>query len=503
MFEYLAQGFQVIASLDCLLLLCAGVIAGTIFGCIPGLSTNMCMVVFMPIAFTLEVPQALSLLMGIYNGGTAGGLISAILINIPGTAASIATTFDGHPMAKRGEAGKALGIAILYSCIGCFLGFLALISIAPALASFGLKFGYPEFFALGVCALLVIASVVTDNVLKGLGAVFLGMALSMIGTAPIDHVSRLTFGVQELAGGIDMITLITAFFAMGALFQAAEEGPNAKADIHSQYTLKGFGVSIKEFIGQTFNMLRSAAIGIVIGILPGMGGNISNLVAYSVAKGQSKHPEKFGTGCIDGIVASETSNNATVGGALIPMLTLGIPGDGASALLLSTFMVLGFTPGPTFFLQQMSTVSAIYLLMLFSSIAMLLIIRGALPFFIKMLSTPKCLLLPSIVLLSAVGVLGSSRLIFNIWVCAFVGLLSFAMQKLSIPIGPTTVAFILTPMIETNLRRGLIVMPNRTFFEFFKSPIVTVLLTVGVLVMVWKMFQLIHKTVYNRQGSTP
>ena len=501
MIEYLSAGLHMVLTWDCLLFLCLGVVVGTIFGCIPGLSTNMCMVVFMPIAFTLEVPQALALLMGIYNGGTTGGLISAILINIPGTAAAIATTFDGHPMAEKGEAGKALGIGILYSCLGCFMGFIALISIAPALASLGLKFGYPEFFALGVCALLVIASVVTENVLKGLGAVLLGMAMSMVGTAPIDYVSRLTFGVDALSGGIDMITLITAFFAMGALFQNAEEGHNAKATFNTHYHLRGFGISIREFIGQLFNMVRSAVIGILIGILPGMGGNISNLVAYSVAKGQSKHPEKFGTGCIDGVVASETSNNATVGGALIPMLTLGIPGDGASALLLSTFMVLGFTPGPTFFVQQMNTVSAIYLLMLFSSIAMLIIIRGALPFFIKMLSVPKFLLLPAIVLLSVVGVLGSTRLIFDVWVCVFVGLLSFAMQKLSIPIGPTTVAFILTPMIETNLRRGLIVMPNQTFWEFFESPIVTVLLAVGVLVVVWKIIGAIRASLKKKRAA--
>ncbi len=483
MLEYLNEGLALITNLRCILLLFGGTILGVLFGCVPGLTTNMCLVVMLPLSFTLKSIDAISLLMGIQVGGCTGGLISAILINIPGTPANICTTFDGHPMAKRGEAERAINISLFYSFLGNLLGFAALISIAPWLANFSLKFGYYEFFAIGVFSITIISTLISDSVLKGLGSAALGMALALIGTAPIDYANRLTFGVINLDGGIQLITLTIGLYAFGALYEVAEKDLEIERTIqNTKRNIKGFGISLKEFSQQSFNMIRSAIIGIIIGVLPGLGAHISNLVAYSIAKNQSKYPEKYGTGIIDGLVASETSNNATIGGAYIPLLTLGIPGDGSTALILATLIIHGIVPGPSLFRNQGDIVYAIFLLLLIASFSMLIVIKGLLHYFISALSLPEHILIPIIILLSVVGVFGSTKLIFDIWLCVFIGLLAFFMNKVKIPLGPLLIAYVITPIIEINLRRGLMVAKNRTFWEFFQSPIFCVLICLSILV---------------------
>lgn len=499
MLDMLSVGFENIGNPTCILLLCCGVTLGSIFGCIPGLTTNMCLAVTMPMSFSLPMMQAISLLMGVYVGGCSGGLIAAVLINIPGTPSNVATTFDGYPMAHKGEPGRALGIGIFYSFCGTLLGFLALITISPLLASFGLLFGYYEYFALGVFALTIISGIVTGNVLKGLGAAAIGMTIALVGMAPVDSVVRLTFGIRDLISGFRLLTLTVGFYAVGALIDTAEKaGEKTEAVVIGKFKMHGFGFTFKEFREQFPNMIRSAAIGICIGILPGMGGNISNLVAYSVAKNNSKYPEKFGTGIIDGIVAPETANNATIGGSITPMLTLGIPGSGATALLLGALMVFGVTPGPMLFVNQADVVYSIYFLLLIGSLCMLIIIRGALPFFISMLKVPKHLLMPILILLCSVGAFASGKLIMDVWICFFFGVFSFFLRKMKIPIAPLVIAFILTPMIEANLRRGLMATPTGSILYFFTSPIVCVFFAITFLVIGFSVYKNVKAM---RQGA--
>lgn len=487
MLEYVSEGWALVGNVSCILIMCGGVVLGMTFGCIPGLTTNMCLAIMLPICYSLPAMQAISILLGIYIGGCYGGCIGAILINIPGTPASVATCFDGYPMTLRGEAGRALGIAIFYSFLGTFLGFLALIFISPALANIGLKFGYYEFFALGLLTLTLIAGIVSDDVVKGLGAAVLGMVIACIGTAPVDGAVRLTFGYRYLVTGVKILPLTIGLYAVSALLEQAEAGSNFVQPPLPKYKLKGFGFSLKEFISQLWNMLRSAVLGIFIGILPGMGANISNLVAYSVAKNSSKNPEKFGKGCIDGLVASETSNNATLGGAIIPLLTLGIPGDSSTALLLSCLVVFGVTPGPIMFATQKNIVYSIFILVLLAALVSLLVVRCGLPIFVSMLKVPKYYLLPIFVLLSAVGIYGSSKLTSDIWICLVAGAFAYILKKTKVPITPLVIAYIITSVIETNLRRGLTIAPNRSFSDFFSSKLFCILFAATIIILIYSI----------------
>jgi putative tricarboxylic transport membrane protein len=487
------DGFGNILNPQCLLLLCGGTAFGAIFGCIPGLNAQICLAVTLPLTFAFPPIPAMCTLIGVYIGGVSGGLISAILIGIPGTPSSVATVLDGYPMTKKGEAGKALNVGIFYSFLGTLFGFLALITIAPFLASLGLKFGYYEFFALILCSLTIISGLVTGNIVKGLGSTALGMALAMMGTAPIDAAQRFTFGTRFLKSGFDLITMCVGFYAFFAYLEAAGSKAGNGVKVVANYKIKGFGFTFQEFKDNFVNFLRSATIGLGIGILPGMGGNISNLVAYSMAKSQSKHPEKFGTGIMDGVVASETANNATIGGAILPLLTLGIPGDGATALIIGGLMVYGITPGPLMFANQADLVYSIYALMFLGSFVMLFIIRGALPFFVKLLDIPASLLMPIIVLLASVGVYCSTKSTSDVWIALGLCLLSYFMRIVNIPIAPLVVAFILTPMVEINLRRGLLVAPNRSFWDFFSSPIFVGFFITTILVVIYCVFSEIRR----------
>lgn len=314
----------------CLFLIWGGTMLGIIFGSIPGLSATMAVVLFLPLTFGMEPTMGLALLVGLYMGGISGGLISAILLKIPGTPSSISTVFDGGPMAERGEAGRALGVGILASGIGSLIGIVALIFISPLLAKVCLLFGATEYFAVAVFSLTIIAALSGKDMLKGLLAGLFGLALSMVGMAPVDAMSRFTFGNYQLLPGFDITVLLIGVFAVTDIVQAGI-GRKHLADGFEKktYHLKGYGLSVKEFITQIPNFIISSVIGIVIGILPGIGGSTGGLLAYTAEKSRSKYPEKFGTGIIDGVIASETANNAVTAFNMAMQLSkyaaLGIP----------------------------------------------------------------------------------------------------------------------------------------------------------------------------------
>ena len=315
---------------SCIIWVFIGTVVGIIFGCIPGLTATMAIAMFLPVTYNMASTQGISVLTALYIGGISGGLISAILLNIPGTPASIATCLDGRPMALKGEAGKALGVGIVFSFLGTIISLLALILISPPLAEIAIKFGPFEYFSITIFSLTLIIPLSSKNVVKGLMTGVLGLVFATVGMAPIDSVQRYTFGNPALKSGFDILTVLVGVFAISEILLAAEASRSGiKKDVSAitDFKIKGFGFSIKEFTSQFVNMIRSAAIGIGLGILPGIGSGTSNMLSYSIAQNQSKHPEKFGTGIIDGVVASETANNATIGGTIIPLLTLGIPGE--------------------------------------------------------------------------------------------------------------------------------------------------------------------------------
>ena len=486
------EGFAAILNVQCLLLIVAGVVLGIIFGAIPGLSANMAVTLCLPLSFSLEPIPGIALLIALYLGGISGGLISAILIKIPGTPASIATTFDGGPLADKGEAGKALGTGIIFSFLGGLFSIICLIFISPWLADVALKFGPFEYCAVGIFSLTLVSGLVGKDIIKGLLGAFIGIMLATIGSAPIDGAPRFTLGFPALQGGVDVISLMIGLFAVAEVIKAAEDsvikGEKAKA---TSYKIKGLGITLKEIWSQKWGALRAAVIGTAIGILPGLGGSTANIVAYSVAKNQSKYPEKFGTGIMDGVVASETSNNATVGGALIPLLTLGIPGDVTTAILLGALTIQGLTPGPLLFETEGVFVYSIFAGLLLANVVMIVLMYAGMHGFVKLLSIQKRYLLPVVMVLCLVGAFAINNRVFDVWCVLVFGVMGYLLNKAEIPFAPIIMGFILAPIIELYLRRASM-LGEGDLTPFFTRPISCVFIVITILFLAWSVFKFIR-----------
>lgn len=482
MLELIAVGFSEIANLQCILLIAAGVLLGIIFGSIPGLSATMAIALCLPMTYGLEPISGMALLVGLYIGGISGGLVAAILLRIPGTPSSVATCFDGYPLAAKGQAGKALGVGIFFSFLGTIFGVAILMTVSPIIAKFALKFSFYEYFAVGVFSMTMMASLISGSVVKGLVSGAIGFLFAMVGAAPIDGLPRLTFGFHALDGGFDILPLLIGMFAISEILKAAKERNAKKMTVMQDFKIKGFGFTFAEFRGQIVNFIRSAIIGTGIGILPGIGGGTSNILAYTAAKNSSKTPEKFGTGIIDGIVASEAANNATIGGALVPLLTLGIPGDAATALLLGGLTIHGLNPGPLMFDKQGDLVYGIFAICLIANLMMLIFEYGGIKVFARILMVPKYILMPIILVLCVVGAYGLNSRLFDVWAILLFGIVAYVLEKFNVPLTPIILGFILGPTIETNLRRGLIASQG-SYLPFITSPIAVVFLTVSVVVV--------------------
>ncbi|MFV0441429.1 MAG: tripartite tricarboxylate transporter permease [Lachnospirales bacterium] len=488
------EGLLSVLNLGCITAIIIGVIIGIIFGSIPGLTSTMAVALCLPITFSMTPIMGISMLIALYVGGTSGGLISAILLKIPGTPSSMATTFDGVPMAEKGEAGRALGVGILYSFIGTIFSIIALIFISPTLAKIALKFGPYEYFAICLFALTMIGSMVGDNLLKGLLSAIMGITFSLFGIASIGGVERFTFGITSLENGFDMLPVMIGLFAVAEVLKVASQGLIEFSNTTGGYKIKGFGISISEFMEQSWNMVRSALIGIGIGILPGIGGATSNIVAYSVAKQQSKYPEKFGTGIIDGVIATETSNNASIGGALIPLLTLGIPGDTVTAMILGGLTLHGITPGPLLFQNSGTLVYGIFAAFLIATIVMLIVEYGGIRVFVKVLSVPKYFLLPIVMMLCVVGTYGANHNMFDVWTALIFGIVGFFMSKYKIPQAPLILGFVLGTTIEENLIRGLM-YSNNNFLIFFSSPIAATFIGITIFTVLYKIYKQVKSNI--------
>lgn len=440
----------------CLALIWFGTVLGIIFGSVPGLSATMAVVLFLPLTFSMEPTRGIALLVGLYMGGISGGLISAILLKIPGTPSSISTVFDGGPMAEKGEAGRALGVGILYSFIGSVIGIVALAFISPLLAKVCLLFGAADYFGVAVFSLTIIAALSGKDMLNGLMAGLIGLALSMVGLAPIDAQIRYTFGNYQLMSGFDITVLLIGVFAVTDIVLAGFGRRDlSKTFQKKKWNLKGYGLSMAEFIQQIPNAVISSIIGIGIGILPGIGGSTAGLIAYTAEKSRSKYPEKFGTGIIDGIIASETANNAVIGGSLVPLLCMGIPGNTVAAVFLGGLLVHGISPGPLIFDKSGQYVYGIYFALLVSSIFMVIFERLGLPVFAKLLDVPKHILLPIIMVMCCVGAYSANSRVFDVQCVLFFAMLGLFFKVFKIPSTPLIIGFILGSMFEENLRQAL------------------------------------------------
>ncbi|MDR0467136.1 MAG: tripartite tricarboxylate transporter permease [Deltaproteobacteria bacterium] len=469
-----------------------GVEVGIVFGAIPGLSATMAIAIFLPVTYGLSTVEGMACLVGLFVGGISGGLISAVLLNMPGTPASVATCFDGNPMAAKGQADKALGAGILFSFFGTVFGNVALVFIAPALAGIAIKFGPHEYFAVTFFSMSLIITLASDSLQKGLISGLLGFTFAMVGLDAIEASPRFTMDFRVIRSGFNVLTVLIGLYAVAEVLTNCEKPDDTdSAQILADVKMRGVGIGLKEALGQTVNFVRSAVIGLFIGILPGIGGGTSNIVAYTVAKNQSKHPERFGKGELSGVVASESANNAGIGGAMIPMLTLGIPGDTTTAMLLGGLMIHGVTPGPLIFETHGSLMYAIFVLLALSSLTMLVTEFLGLRLFIKVLKVPKYYLLPVIVALCAVGAFGLNSRVFDVGSVLFFGLAGYLLSKCGYPLPPLILGFILGPILELNLRRGL-TSSQGNFLDFFTRPIAGCIIVFTLLFIAYSLFKVLR-----------
>ncbi|GHV34883.1 C4-dicarboxylate ABC transporter permease [Synergistales bacterium] len=477
------EGILLIFNPVCLGLILLGVLVGIVFGAMPGLSATMAVVLFLPMSFGMQPMNGIALLVGLYLGAISGGLITAILLKIPGTPSSIATVFDGGPMADNGEAGKALGVGILYSFLGGLISILALIFISPYLAKLTLKFAPAEYFAIAIFSLTIIASLSGKSLLKGLLSGVLGIALSMVGMAPLDSFTRFTFGYYQLLSGFDIVVILIGVFAVtDIILSGFGRRTLAEKMEKKEFKLNGFGISWLEFKQQFGNLIRSSLIGIGIGILPGIGGSTAGLLAYTATKNASKYPEKFGTGVVDGVIASETANNAVIGGSLIPLLTMGIPGNTVTAIFLGGLIIHGISPGPLIFVKSGAIMYGIFTALIVANIFMIIFETACLRWFVKLLDIPKHLLLPIIMVLCIVGSFSAASRIFDVWCVVAFGMAGMFFKMFQIPTTPLIIGVILGPMAEENLRRALMASGG-DWSVFITRPISAVFLAIAAISM--------------------
>lgn len=491
MLDMFAVGFSEIMSVSVILLCFVGVILGIFFGAAPGMTSSMGIALVLPVTYGMSIIHGMAILLGIYIGSISGGLITAILINIPGTPASVATTFDGHPMAQRGEGGRAIRVGTLYSFLGGLFSLIALFFISPMLAKWALKFGPVEYFSIAFLSLLLISSLSGASIIKGVISATLGVMFTTVGMAPVDTVRRYTFGIRDLDAGFQLLPVMIGIFAVMEIIKSAESSEQADTKPLS-YKSKGIGVSWKEFKEQLRNFFVSASIGTGIGILPGLGAAISNLISYSVSRDSSKYPEKYGTGIIDGLIASETANNAVAGGAMIPLLTMGIPGDAGTAMLLAAFMLHGITPGPLLFNTHGNVIYAMFAILIVVHIMMFFVQLYGLPFFLKLLEIPGNILFPIVMVLASVGAFAMNNRVFDIWAIVIFALVGYGLNKFNFPAAPVVLGFVLGPILELNLRRGLMATYG-SFGEFFTRPISGTVLAFAAVLILFNIYKSIRK----------
>lgn len=465
------------------LLSLVGVFLGIVLGAIPGLSGGTAITVLLPFTYAMEPMLAMAILVGIYVGGESGGYISAVLLGIPGTTSNVATCYDGYAMTKKGEATKALSIATISSFLGTFPSILVAMIACPVIAKFAVKMGPWEYFGLCFMAIMLVISLSKENFLKGFIGAALGLFLTQIGNAPVSGTPRFTFGTYRLAGGFNILTVLIGLFAGSIIVLSYAKGTSGLSDTYTG-KIERFSFPGKELIYNVFNIIRSFVVGIFIGFLPGMGPALSNVVSYGMAKSSSKHPEEFGKGCPDGVFAPEVANNAAVGGALIPMISLGIPGDGITVLLLSALTIHGFALGPLFQKTQPRLVYLIFVAAMVGAIFTLFVEIIGIRLLPKILSIKCHFLYPAILLISMMGVYANATNIFTLYCVVFFTLLGVWLTYAEIPFTPFILSYVLGGILETNFRNA-ISYAGGDWLSFFKRPVSCILILIAIFFAVY------------------
>jgi|TARA_R110001583_G_scaffold195257_2_gene370976 putative tricarboxylic transport membrane protein len=469
---------------ELLLLVGVGTFAGVYVGAIPGLSVTMAVSILISFTFSWDVLPAISLMIGIYMGGVYGGSRTAILLNIPGAPSAIATAMDGYPMAQRGEAGEAIGTTTVMSFFGGLVGIVVLAVLAPFVSDFALKFQPRDYMLLAVLGILLVGSLSSGSLVKGIFAGALGIAIGAVGMDPLTFTERFTFDIPLMRGGINFIAVMIGMFGVSeALMQLHHvDTPAIRQKINR--IVPSFG-TIRKHLPLS---LQTSTIGVLIGALPGTGGDIAALMAYDHAKRVTKNPSRpFGEGAIEGLVAPETANNAAVGGAFIPMMTLGIPGDAVTAIMIGALFIHGLNPGPMLMVEQPDMFWFIVGALVMANFFMLLFGLTGIKLFTKIVEMPRAVLIPLILLLSIVGAYAVNNSITDVyWMLGF-GVFGYFMRHYGYPLGPVILGVILSRLLDDNWRRAIISEREdlgRFFHGILTSPLSLVLFVAVILIFV-------------------
>ncbi|MBS4192336.1 tripartite tricarboxylate transporter permease [Bacillus sp. FJAT-49705] len=472
------EGFRAILSIDVIFIIFAGVLLGIVVGSLPGLTATMTIALLLPFSFGLSPVSSIALMVSVFIGGMYGGSVTAILLSIPGTPAAAATVLDGYPLRKQGKIGKAISTATIASFSGGIVSVTCLIFFSPILADFALKFSAAEFFALAVFGLSIIASVSGNSPIKGLIAACLGLLIAMVGMDPLTAYPRFTFGTTQLMGGFSLIPALIGLFGVAEILGSIVEKNNIEEKI--KVKLDNTIITLREGKGLIGTILRSSFIGTFIGAIPGAGADIAAFVSYNEAKRWSKNKDEFGKGNLKGVAAPEAGNNGVTGGTMIPLLTLGIPGDAAAAVLLGAFLIHGLQPGPKLFMDNGELVYGIFAAMIVANIFMLVLGLSTIKVFAKVLQTDTKILMPIILVLTTVGAFAINNSMFDVYVMLGFGVLGYFMRKMDIPTSPIVLAIILGPMAEENFRRAA--MLNEKSLSFlYDRPITVIFLLLAII----------------------
>jgi putative tricarboxylic transport membrane protein len=482
----LLQGFSVALQPMNLLWCFVGVILGTIVGVMPGLGPPATIAMLLPLTFLMSPGSAIIMLAGIYYGAKYGGSTTSILLNVPGESASVATCLDGYQMARKGRAGAALGIAAIASFIAGTFGVLGLMLVAPPLAKMALAFSSPEYFALMALGLAMVVLLAGHSMVKALLATLVGLWLAGIGTDLFSQTSRFTFGQMELLSGIDFVVVAIGVFAIGEVLanMAQREGVDALPVPKGWRNVLPTKQDLKD---SRFAFANGSIVGFLIGVLPGAGSTIASFISYGIEKAVSRRSQEFGTGVVEGVAAPEAANNSETGGALVPMLTLGIPGSSTTAVLLAALVLWGFKPGPLFIPENPAMFWGLVASMYIGNVMLLVLNMPLVPLFAQVLRTPVYILYPVIFGIAITGVYSTGGSLFDVWLLAACGLLGYVMRKLDYPSAPLILGLVLGAPLERALRQSLM-MSDGSLSILLTRPVSAVMLSLAVLILLVPLF---------------
>jgi len=474
---------EVLSSPVLIALVLLGTGLGIAVGAIPGLTGAMLISLSLPLTFGMDGQSALAFLVSMYVGSVSGGLITATLLRMPGTPASIITTLDGYPMAQSGKAGRALGLGIGASFIGGILSWIALALVAKPIAELSTALGPWEFFSLVLMSLVLVVGVSGESLSRGALSCLLGVLCALPGTAPGSGELRLTFGFGAMDDGFKLLPVLIGLFALSRVFAPAVQRASEQGKVEGRIMLK-----LREWKTHWMNLLRSSTIGTGVGILPGIGANIGSLIAYSTARATSKKPEDFGTGCDEGVVASESANNATVGGALVPLIALGIPGSVIDAILLGAFVIHGLQPGPMLFTNEPKIVGTIISTYLWANIAMVIMMILSARWISKLARIQHHILIPIVAAFCVLGSYSLANRFFDVWVMIGFGVAGCLLERWRIPLAPFVIGFVLTPLGEDSMVAALM-SSGGSWVPLFARPMSLCFLVLSAILLFWSLRQ--------------